>query len=244
MHATQPNNLYDAVIFDLFGTLVDIFLVEEHDRMTARMATALSAPAEPYTKLWVATFNQRATGAFATTEENIRHVVNELDLMPSDAQVEEAVRVRWDFSRDSLRPKPDAIETLKRLRQVGLKIGLISDCSCEIPGLWNETLFAPFFDSAIFSCSVQIRKPDSRIYAAACEELGVGPEGCLYVGDGGSNELTGAREVGMDPVLLYEKHEDGEHVYRAGAQEWDGRRIERLPEVLECVGGEGFGFRS
>ncbi len=235
MTTTQANSRYNAVIFDLFGTLVDIFLVEEHDRMTARMAVALSAPPDEFTKGWVATFTKRATGAFATTAENIRYVMNELGLTPTDAQVQEASDIRWDFSRESLRPKPGAIETLKSLRDVGLKIGLISDCSCEIPSLWNQTPFADFFDSAVFSCSVQIRKPDPRIYAVACQQLGVQPEQCLYVGDGGSNELTGAQEVGMDPVLLYEQHEDGGHVYRAGAQAWSGQRVESLLEVLALV---------
>ena len=36
----------------------------------------------------------------------------------------------------------------------------------------------------------------------ACQELGVPPERCLYVGDGGSRELTGAIEAGMTAVRL------------------------------------------
>lgn len=235
MTASRADFRYNAVIFDLFGTLVDIFLVEEHDQMTARMAAVLLASPDEFTKGWVATFNKRATGAFATTEENIRHVMNELGLMSTDVQLQKASQIRWDFSKESLRPKPGAIETLKGLREAGLKIGLISDCSCEIPGLWNQTPFADLFDSAVFSCSVQIRKPDPRIYAVACKELSVEPAQCLYVGDGGSNELTGAQEVGMDPVLLYEQREDGGHVYRAGAQAWSGRRVESLLEVLALV---------
>jgi putative hydrolase of the HAD superfamily len=36
----------------------------------------------------------------------------------------------------------------------------------------------------------------------ATDELGIAPEDCLYVGDGDSNELTGAAGVGMHPVLI------------------------------------------
>ena len=226
---------YDAVIFDLFGTLVNIFRVDEHDQMTGRMAAALSAPADEFTKEWVNTFPQRVTGEFATTEENIRHVAKTLKLKPTEVQVQEARTIRWDFSKDSLQPKLHAIETLKDLREAGLKIGLISDCSSEIPGLWNGTPLGPLFDSAIFSCTARIRKPDPRIYQLACNELEVQPKTCLYIGDGGSNELTGAQNVGMTPILLYEQFEDGDHVYRAGAEIWDGRRIESLREILQLV---------
>lgn len=203
--------------------------------MTAKMANVLSAPAEKFTSLWVATFSERATGVFSTTEENIRHVTNSLGLRLTEEQVKRASAIRWDFSKDSLQPKPLALETLQQIKEAGLKIGLISDCSCEIPGLWNGTPFAPLFDSAIFSCRVQIRKPSPDIYAIACRELGVEPTECLYVGDGGSNELRGAEDVGMTPLLLYEQHEDGEHVYRAGAEAWSGERIESLAQVLQFI---------
>ena len=45
-----------------------------------------------------------------------------------------------------------------------------------------------------------IGKPDPAIYLRTAEELEVSPEECLYVGDGGSNELFTAKEVGMKPV--------------------------------------------
>jgi putative hydrolase of the HAD superfamily len=38
-------------------------------------------------------------------------------------------------------------------------------------------------------------KPDPRIFQLACKRLGLQPEDCLYVGDGGSNEFTAAKEA-------------------------------------------------
>ncbi len=224
-----------AVVFDLFGTLVDIFQVEEHDRMTARMAESLGAPPNEFTRLWVGTFRERVTGRFATTEENIDHVLRELGVEVSDEQRNVARDIRWDFTRESLRPKSGALETLRAIRSAGLSVALISDCSCEVPGLWEQTPFAELFDCALFSCSEGIKKPDRTIYLRACEQLDVPPEACLYVGDGGSNELSGAAAVGMRPLLLYEADEDGEHVYRAGAETWEGERVESLDEILRFV---------
>ena len=40
-------------------------------------------------------------------------------------------------------------------------------------------------------------KPDPRIYQQVLQALGVSPEDTIFVGDGGSNELAGARRAGL-----------------------------------------------
>jgi putative hydrolase of the HAD superfamily len=40
-------------------------------------------------------------------------------------------------------------------------------------------------------------KPGAAIYHQACHLLGVRPFGVVFVGDGGSDELAGATQVGM-----------------------------------------------
>jgi putative hydrolase of the HAD superfamily len=75
-------------------------------------------------------------------------------------------------------------------------------------------------------------KPDRRIYERACAELGVEPRECLFVGDGANDELRGARDVGMTPVLI---HREGEDPPWANLREWDGLRITAIPQVLELV---------
>ena len=59
------------------------------------------------------------------------------------------------------------------------------------------------------------------------------PGECLYVGDGLSDELTGAANVGMHPVRIHVSYEDtfrDEH-----AQEWAGPSVSALEEVLTLV---------
>lgn len=41
---------------------------------------------------------------------------------------------------------------------------------------------------------------DPALFGKMVELLGVAPEECLYVGDGGSRELYAARDFGMHPV--------------------------------------------
>lgn len=94
-----------------------------------------------------------------------------------------------------------------------MKIGLISDCSCEIPLHWGSTPFAPLIDCPIFSCSVGLKKPDPQIYSLACEHLAIQPHECLYVGDGSSREFTGAAQSGMYPVCVQATFLNNSDVY-------------------------------
>jgi putative hydrolase of the HAD superfamily len=79
-----------------------------------------------------------------------------------------------------------------------------------------------------------MKKPDPRIYDLVCRQLGVEPDRCLYVGDGSSRELTGAREVGMTPILI-SVPTDQYFVEREDASEWTGPVVESLSEVLDFV---------
>lgn len=52
----------------------------------------------------------------------------------------------------------------------------------------------------LLSYEVHRKKPEEGIYREAAKRLGVSVEECLFVGDGGSEELEGAKAVGMGAV--------------------------------------------
>jgi putative hydrolase of the HAD superfamily len=87
----------------------------------------------------------------------------------------------------------------------------------------------------VFSCEVGMKKPDPRIYNIATEQIGVPPEDCLYIGDGSSQELTGAREVGMYPVLISDPGETADAHFIEREDDWDGPRIFYLQEVPNLI---------
>lgn len=226
---------YRAVIFDLFGTLIDVYSLTEYERVLSEMATVVGAAPEEFSRLWLETFDQRARGVLATTAANVEHVCRALDLQPSATAVAEAVRLRVEHTRRAFLPRPDALPTLGELKSRGHKLGLITDCSAEVPILWDDSPFASLFDVAVFSCAIGLRKPDAQIYRLACEALAVDAGRCLYVGDGGSHELTGASRVGMTPVLIRLSDEVERDAHRVDAEEWRGLAVSSLSEVLELV---------
>lgn len=229
-----------AVLFDFFGTLVPNFLLSAHKNVLRQMAGAAGAPAEPFVEHWLATFEQRATGVFPTARENIRAVCGSLNVIPRDEQYEAAMRLRLNFEKLHIAPRATALSTLRSIKSLGLKTCVVSDCSPELPQLWNETPFAPFFDAAVFSCDVGIRKPHPKIYLEACRRLGVEARECFFVGDGGSRELLGATDLGMRAVLLaVPEEQNNSDTHRIDAEEgWCGPTIydlKELPGLIELV---------
>ena len=89
---------------------------------------------------------------------------------------------------------------------------------------------ASLVDVPVSSAVERVKKPDARIYRLACERLGVTPSQCLYVGDGGSHELTGAAKVGMTAVQVAAVPKDDTLII--DGESWPGKRIETLSEVL------------
>ena len=78
-----------------------------------------------------------------------------------------------------------------------------------------------------------MKKPDPRIYKKMIESLNVEFEECDYIGDGGSDELTGAFKVGMHPILIKSKEDEKKEVYKKYADEWSGERIYCLSELID-----------
>ena len=63
---------------------------------------------------------------------------------------------------------------------------------------------------------------------------GVSPEDCLYIGDGGSQELTGARAVGMTAIRLAAPDLAG-HLRFNGEQGWTGPSARTLTEAVRFL---------
>jgi len=101
--------------------------------------------------------------------------------------------------------------------------------------LWPALDLARLVDAPIFSSVAKMRKPDPGIYLLACERLAVMPQRCLFVGDGGSHELSGAEAVGMTAVCIRSPREEGYDPHRVDPEIWHGLTIVALGEVLGII---------
>ncbi len=226
-----------AIIFDLFGTLVGNFSRRENDKVVAQMAEILNVPYPQFWQRMGETYADRCLGRYACIEELMRAICSDLGLEPrSGARAySDAANIHYKFMANALIPKPEVLDALNTLKDAGLKLGLISDCGPSVPRLFPLSPLAECIDTPVFSCDVHLKKPSLSIYEVACHRLRVQPEACLYVGDGSSEELTGAATAGMLPIL---KRTDLTGVYdahRPDVENWQGPVIDEIRELCDMM---------
>jgi len=209
----------------------------EYKTVLSQMALVVSAPTDRFERLWFDTFNERGLGVFPSLEANVKYICDKLGVKVEEAHVKLAAKIDRDYTARAMVARPEASLVLSHLKSHGYKVGLITDCSAEIPELMKNLPFARIVDVAIFSSLAGMQKPDPRIYRLAADRLAVRPEACLYGGDGDSYELTGATGVGMHPVLVRDPSENQNDVHRVDSERegWVGTTIGSLKEILPLL---------
>ncbi|ROQ39801.1 putative hydrolase of the HAD superfamily [Frondihabitans sp. PhB188] len=218
---------YSAVLFDLYGTLAPGGTRATRDAVSLQVADDLGVDPTAFCDLVRDTFLDRTLGRLGSLEETLRTLAGRLGGSPDDAAVERAVGRRLGMTA-SLLEQTWALEVLDELRDRGYALALVSDCSVETAVVWPTTALAERFQTAAFSSVHGVKKPDARLYRAATDVLGVEPEECVYVGDGGSTELPGAAALGMRAIWLDHPGNDG----GAADPGWSGEAIHELRELL------------
>ncbi|MET0414594.1 MAG: HAD family hydrolase [Actinoplanes sp.] len=222
---------YRAVVFDFFGTLTRSV---QRGPQHADIARALGADPEAVRGVLDRTFRARARGRYGSAEATLRWVIEQAGGHPQTSQVRAGVPARVDALKADTRLRADAVSALRAIKRRQLSTAVISDCTHELPAFLPSLPVAPLLDATIYSVRLGVCKPDPQIYLAACEELGVQPAECLYVGDGGSHELTGAAAVGMTPVRLAAP-DLANHLVFDQDTNFAGRTVRSLTEVVGLV---------
>ncbi|WP_037676035.1 HAD family hydrolase [Streptomyces griseus] len=80
-------------------------------------------------------------------------------------------------------PYPDAVEVLRTLRERGILVGVVSNIGWDLRPVFREHGLDAYVDAYVLSYEHGIRKPDPRLFEAACSALDVDPRRVLMVGD-------------------------------------------------------------
>ncbi|WP_375499571.1 HAD family hydrolase [uncultured Jatrophihabitans sp.] len=156
----------DAVIFDFDGTLTPGRTDKAQAAARKTQADALGVDVDRLDAEMTATVDVRFTGAGGSIEGSLAWVCERLDVRPTPAQLAEAARVRLAAEQAFGRPRPEAVRVLTTLRAAGLRIGVVSDCSAELPRYFPDLSIAPLVDAPVRARSVCAqctwRSPASR----------------------------------------------------------------------------------
>ena len=189
-----------AVVFDLFHTLTGL---ESEWSDLPWTSDVLGVDR----KTWDVAITQRSlwrlTGAERDPYAIVRGLAHSVDPTIPDERIRAATEIRIERFRHALRRIPPGnVDTLARLRQAGFRLGLISNADAIEAAPWADSPLAGRFDVEIFSCNVGCAKPDPEIFRKCLDGLGFEPRDCVFVGDGGSDELAAAKALGFSTVLI------------------------------------------
>lgn len=137
------------------------------------------------------------------------------------ASIDTAQQKLWEAWRkgEALRLYPGAVDILERLRNAGVRLGIISNWDDTLPNVLERLGIADFFEVCVVSCEVGYEKPHARIFEIAAERLPVNGYQPWYVGDRIDKDVQGALSVGWRPILVdhfhhYPSHSDGYELVR------------------------------
>lgn len=189
-----------AVCFDLFHTLTAI---SDTSPESADTWDLLGVSRDDWHEQVLDNSPWRQTGRVNDPVEIIGRMARAIDPAIPDDLVRRVAEHRYQrFDRAILAPPERSIVALRGLKRMGKKIALISNADAGEVRCWKDSPFAPLFDCAIFSCDVGFMKPNTRIYLEALGCLGEKPRDCLFVGDGGAEELRAAKAIGFTTVMV------------------------------------------
>ncbi len=191
-----------AVLFDLFHTLVSVAPPATVGERA--IPDILGIPAHEWQRRFYDDDTAgRCLGRVRDAVLAMRTVTHSIDPTVEEARILEAVASRRRrFHACLVRIEPSVLDALDRLRVAGIRTALVSDAGADDVEAWERSPLRERLDAVVFSFEVGMRKPDLRIYRDALRRVGVEAPEAVFVGDGGSDEHRGAREVGMRTVLV------------------------------------------
>lgn len=203
----------DAVVFDLLFTLVHPGAYPNGTDRAGWLADIIGVDRDAVAQRWakfesVLEAGQAPSGTDGTSPELVwvERTAAEFGRALSEADLA-LVAAEWDLTRRAalLNPPPETLDTLQALRAVGLPIGVLSNTHALESRAWPESPLAGLVDAVVMSHQAGAMKPHRAAYDRVLVELKVSADRAAYVGDGGGNELAGARGAGFAVVVLAEE---------------------------------------
>lgn len=194
-----------SIVFDLFHTLVDPEDYRPRDfKRSEKIADLFKLDKEEFRKYWDSMLNARCTSGsrkvLSYVEEYVTKVTGK---SPSKQDLIFAELVLGRYQDLAIeKPRPMLIGALSALKSQGIKLGLLSDSDEREVRAWPKSTIVPFFDSCCFSFEIGYTKPSKEAYSIVLDKLGATAQSSIFVGDGGGDELKGAREAGFGAVVF------------------------------------------
>ena len=216
----------DAIVFDLFDTLVDLHMEriprQEHagrriagtaPRLHEALSAELDVPFDRFVAVLAETDSdfresRYAKGLELPTEERFGAFLERLGMNRPDL-VTKLTEVHMGALLEQVRSLDHHVEVMQALR-AHVPLALCSNFSHSKTalGVLEAAGLRPHLDVIVVSDAVGIRKPRPEIFHQVLAELGTSPERTLHVGDNLAADVAGAGAVGIRTVWITRRVRD------------------------------------
>lgn len=211
---------YDTVIFDAAGTLVgrdspdffeEFFVVAAGelgaaitlDQVKAALSKAMEEPR----------FRKR-DGRMSTSEQTRRYFLDlyahVFDTAGIEGDLRSGLQKYYDRFQDGryLEVYGDVLPTLDKLKDRGLRLGVLSNWSEHLSLVLERHGLDRYFSFLVVSAEAGCEKPDEKIFRMAIDRAEAPIDRILYIGDYPEEDVLPAERVGLDALLIdrYEKY--------------------------------------
>ena len=209
MYPLKPEQPPSAILFDFGDTLLKL----ESFKLLPGIAQLTKGIASPIPDsrmdLIVHEFDKRVLRTYSLGHQEFR-LIDDIPLLLRDLgteaihTLEEYELLIWQ-GMVTMSPIPDVRSTLSSLKNLGIKLGIVSNAIYTANILQHELKrfnLLEFFDFTISSADVGIRKPHPEMFKLAHARLGLLPSQIWFVGDSWEFDMVGSFLYGFVPVWL------------------------------------------
>ena len=208
---------YTDLVFDLYGTLVDIH-TEEDDRVWEKTAFYFGFYGAGYTGPELKAAFQNAMRAREAKAGQSYECFPDLpfeetmaDLFRAKGVVENADSLGINAAQlfrisslDYIRLYPHALEALAKLRKAGYRLWLLSNAQAIFTAYELRLLgLGEQLDGIYLSSNYKCRKPDLRFYQALIDERHLDVSKTMMIGNDRQTDIAGARAAGMATLYMH-----------------------------------------
>ena len=193
-------------LFDLYGTLIDIWTDEGSAGFWRKIALYLGDGEKKYRSVkneYLRLCREADLGEgreFDLTTVFARMLKKRCI---TDVTPEELAHYFRDASMIDLVRFPLVCEMLSGLRERGAGVYLLSNAqSCFTLRELDKMELTPLFDGIVISSDVGFKKPSEDIFSIALEKFGITPDCSVYVGNDMRDDIFGAHRSGLRTIYI------------------------------------------
>jgi putative hydrolase of the HAD superfamily len=248
----MSDNQIKAVLFDLGDTLLNfgragvVGLFHQGAKLSYDYLSQLGHPAGSYFRYclrnlaairyhcWLSNLKKRDFNS----QDLLKKLNAKIGAGLSEQQWEQLSWLWYEPLSKVCRNEPNLAETMAKLKEKGLKLGILSNtfvAGCILEKHLERLGILDFFEVRLYSCDFDFRKPDVRIFEIAAERIGQMPRNIAYVGDRIDKDIEPALKLGMHAVLKTAYTNAGKNVPE-GARRID--QVRELPKLIDKINTE------